>query len=625
MVENDLKQKKVRRARQVRAEAETVSGQVSEHTANEKRLRTQERQFRALADNMAQLAWLAEPSGKIFWYNKRWLDYTGRSLEEMLRSGWRDVHHPAHLKRVEDKLHEQLASGGSWEDVFPLRGADGEYHWFLSRALPIKDDSGNIEFWCATSTDVSEQRNASARLRQKARLIEQSHEAILVWDFDTGIQTWNRGCEELYGFTKKEAIGARVSDLLATRNLGDRAQFERTLRESGSWSGELLHTAKDGSEVWVDSRKQVIHSDGRALVLETNRDITERRKSDQMRELLLAELDHRVKNTLSIVQSIARQTARSSRDMRQFLSSFNDRLQALSSAHNLLAEARWAGAELHKLIPALWSDIGHAGLDSISFHGPRAFLPAQTALQLALILFELASNAVRHGSLSRGYKGGIDVRWNIEEGNPDRLVLRWQERGGPPVTAPLSRGFGTTLIERLGGQPHLEARVAFEPSGLICDVSALLPAQSNEPQKYFDPGGIAASAALPNAVAGPIPSEKAMLHGARVLIIEDEPLIAMSIESMVMDAGMYALPAVGTVSGAISAIRQSRFDVAILDGNLRGESVDAVVAELVAHSMPFVFVSGFTRESLPVGYTGAPVVEKPIKESALIAALRSVV
>ena len=601
-----------------------VSRDVTEQRAIEERLTVREQHFRALADNMAQLAWMADQSGHIFWYNKRWFDYTGTTLEQMLGSGWRRVHHPAHVDRVAAKIRDHFASGEAWEDVFPLRGADGEYRWFLSRALPIRDASGQIAIWCGTNTDVSEQRNASSRLRQKARLIEQSHEAILVWDFDSGIQTWNRGCEELYGYSRSEASGARVDELLGTRFPGDPALLERTLRETGSWSGELLHIAKGGGEVWVDSRKQLIHSEGRALVLETNRDITERRKADQMRSLLLAELDHRVKNTLSIVQSIAGQTARSSRDMSQFLRRFNERLQALSSAHNLLAEARWAGAELHDLIRAQWSDIGHEEISSVSLDGPPAFLPAQTALQLALIMFELASNALRHGALSRkgSARGAIDVSWRIEAGDPPRLVLRWRERGGPPATAPHVRGFGMTLIERLGGQPHLQAQVTFEPEGLVCDIVAQLPAPATGPQKYFDPGGIAVTAATPTARPQ---SDKAALHGFRVLIIEDEPLIAMSIEDMVQDVGMIALPAVGSVAGAMAAIRQSRFDVAILDGSLRGERVDAIVAELVAHSTPFVFVTGFTRENLPSGYGDVPVVVKPVTEAALMSALRAVI
>lgn len=128
-----------------------------------------ERFFRMLADHMSQLAWITEASGEIFWYNKRWFDYTGTTLEEMRGWGWQKVHHPDHVQRVVKKISRCFQSGEVWEDTFPLRGRDGSYRWFLSRAIPIHDGSGRIIHWFGTNTDITEQREGEEALRQASQ------------------------------------------------------------------------------------------------------------------------------------------------------------------------------------------------------------------------------------------------------------------------------------------------------------------------------------------------------------------------------------------------------------------------------------------------------------------------
>jgi PAS domain S-box-containing protein len=126
-----------------------------------------EERFRALADNIPQLAWMAEAQGSIFWYNQRWFDYTGTTLEEMRGWGWQKVHHPDHEQRVVEKFKHCLETGDVWEDTFPLRGADGEYHWFLSRAMPIRDEHGMVLRWFGTNTDITERKRLDQVLQEK--------------------------------------------------------------------------------------------------------------------------------------------------------------------------------------------------------------------------------------------------------------------------------------------------------------------------------------------------------------------------------------------------------------------------------------------------------------------------
>ena len=168
-------------------------------------LRRSEERFRTLADNISQLAWMADERGWIFWYNKRWFDYTGTTLEEMQGWGWRKVHHPDHVDRVVERVQRAWDSGEPWEDTFPLRRKDGAYRWFLSRARPIRDEVGRIVRWFGTNTDVTEQREAEERYRA---VIEQSAEGIYLVDADSKhILEANPAFHELLGYAPEELRG----------------------------------------------------------------------------------------------------------------------------------------------------------------------------------------------------------------------------------------------------------------------------------------------------------------------------------------------------------------------------------------------------------------------------------
>lgn len=127
-------------------------------------LQQREQDFMTLANAIPQLAWMADATGYIFWYNERWYDYTGSSLEEMQGQGWQQVQDPSYVAGVTERFTAAIKNGTPWQDLFPLRGKDGQYRWFLSRALPVRDESGEVVRWCGTNTDVTEERQLQEQL-----------------------------------------------------------------------------------------------------------------------------------------------------------------------------------------------------------------------------------------------------------------------------------------------------------------------------------------------------------------------------------------------------------------------------------------------------------------------------
>ncbi len=198
-------------------------------------------------------------------------------------------------------------------------------------------------------------------------------------------------------------------------------------------------------------------------------DVTERRQAEERQELLMAELSHRVKNTLATVLSIGQQTRRRHADTDSFWRSFEGRLRALSATHNLLADHYWEWVQLSEVIQHEVTPYAQEPQD-VTIDGPAIDLRPKAALALALVFHELATNAAKYGAFCQG-GGHLDVRWSLSDGDAPRIRLTWKERGGPKTSVPESHGFGTTLIKRsLAYEIQGETRLYFEPDGLRCDM-----------------------------------------------------------------------------------------------------------------------------------------------------------
>jgi two-component system CheB/CheR fusion protein len=353
--------------------------------------------------------------------------------------------------------------------------------WYDLRLRPYRTVDDKIDGVVITFVDVTERlnveqalRKSEQMLRQDKRLVEISHDPIFIWDFDSGILEWNRGSEELYGYSRAEALGKKKEALLRTAVPGSSfAELRARLLDGGTWSGELKHLTKDGRELTVESRIVLDQVDGRHVALESTRDVTERKHFEKRQRLLLGELSHRIKNTLAVVQALAHQTQRYSHSKDDFIARFDGRLQALSSAHALLMGSSWTGADL--------GAIAHSQLDAyrsadnpnrMRIEGDAVTLSAELATPFGLVLHELATNAAKHGALSRP-GGSVTLRWNLATRNDQpTLTVNWTESGGPPVQPPKAQGFGGVLIDN--GLPHAVVRREFRPEGLVCKMEISL-------------------------------------------------------------------------------------------------------------------------------------------------------
>jgi two-component system CheB/CheR fusion protein len=364
-----------------------------------------------------------------------------------------------------------------------IRGSDER--WYDIRMRPYRTGDDRIEGVVITFVDITERlqveqalRNSEQALRQDKRLVELSHDPIFMWDIDDGVLEWNRGSEELYGYSREEALGKKKEVLLRTSVPGSSfAELRAKLVESGTWSGELTHRAKDGRELTVESRIVLDRVDGRRLALESTRDITERKTFEGRQQLLLRELSHRIKNTLAVVQAIAHQTQRYSHSPEDFIMRFDGRLQALSNAHSLLLGSSWTGAEVDAIARSQLGAYRSAdNPDRLRIEGDPVTLPADLATPFGLVLHELATNAAKHGALSRP-GGSVTLRWSMTtRNNQPTLAVIWSEGGGPPVQPPKTSGFGGVLIE--SGLPHAVVRREFRPGGLVCTMEIPLPEAS---------------------------------------------------------------------------------------------------------------------------------------------------
>lgn len=257
--------------------------------ANAQRALTEsESKFRLLADNISQFAWMTDATGSIFWYNQRWFDFTGTTLEEMKDWGWQKVQHPDHLERVLQHWKRCLTSGTVWEDIFPLRSKTGEYRWFLSRAQPIRDETSNIVRWFGTNTDITETKEAEEALAEsKQRLsmaMESARMGTFEWEPESDIATWDDQHLALTGLTKDHRSGADFFNLIHPDDIAEHHEaIASAIKGESDYEMEFRVKRLDGTLHWFAGRGKVVRSENNRPLrfIGLNWDITEAKEQEQ--------------------------------------------------------------------------------------------------------------------------------------------------------------------------------------------------------------------------------------------------------------------------------------------------------------------------------------------------------
>lgn len=346
-------------------------------------------------------------------------------------------------------------------------------------------------------------------------------------------------------------------------------------------------------------------------------DITERKEAEDRAALLAREVDHRAKNIMAVVQAVVQLTK--AEDIESFRQAVTGRISSLARTHSLLAENRWDGAMLHALIGDEVAAYGFSinespGSGRVKMEGPDLKLLPAMAQSLALVVHELVTNGAKYGALSVP-NGLVYVNWRIEEaGQGQVLHLRWSEQNGLAVSSPEKSGFGWTLIRStVEYQLCGNVQTQWHNTGLVLDITVPL---NDNPQSHR--GHTETAAADQSTVHAP-----AALRPL-VLVLDDEPLIAMQIEQDLQQAGYDVLGPAHSVVEALNLLANRQPDAALLDINLRGEKSIAVADALQATGVPFIFCTGFADTSdLPERLRSAGNLSKPIDQQLLESTVKS--
>jgi PAS domain S-box-containing protein len=339
------------------------------------------------------------------------------------------------------------------------------YWWFLA-ALISK-----------ITREISERKEADIALKDSEARLQQAlaggQVVAFTWDMTSGQSQRSENATQILGLEPQIALHKHPSDFLAHVHPEDRDCFLTQIKglcpERPSYSSSLRFVRPDGREIWLEETGTAeFDGTGRQLRIKgLTRDITERKRAEERQRLLVRELDHRVKNVLASVATIAQRTREGSTSIDEFLQTFDGRIQSLANAHALLSRSHWEGVNLAKLV---YSELAPCvGEGTASVEGPEVLLTAEATQAIAIVLHELVTNASKYGALSTPV-GRITVRWDWR-GAKEGLSLQWMEANGPAVAPPSQTGYGIRLIRKLiphelGGTVDL----TFDPGGLRCRI-----------------------------------------------------------------------------------------------------------------------------------------------------------
>lgn len=430
------------------------------------------------------------------------------------------------------------------------------------------------------------------------------------WELESGQCIWDAGQFRVFGFDPDsfEPTFEKIRPHIHTEDLA-RIMMSVASKGGDSFQTEARIIRPDGEIRWCicaaamtrDEKGDVIRASGVTI------DITERKQAEEHHALLAREVDHRAKNALAVVQSIVRLTKASS--IGAYVKAIEGRVAALSHVHALLSQSRWQGASLRSLIRDELAPYGVEKSDRVRLNGEDMRLSPASAQAVALVLHELATNSAKYGALSVD-KGRLTISWKRLA---TEVALEWLEENGPAVSEPLHTGFGIKVIRAsVESQLHGSVVLDWRKKGLCCKLS--LPA----------PRAIEIESANVTKLERRDGAHSPALAYRRVLLVEDEALVALMMHDALTAMGVDVVGPFGRLSEALHAAKSNSFSAAILDVNIGGETAYEIAEFLEGRNIPFIFMTGYGRESIDKRFADVPVLRKPVDLEQLKAALSQV-
>jgi two-component sensor histidine kinase/DNA-binding response OmpR family regulator len=464
---------------------------------------------------------------------------------------------------------------------------------------------------------VSERTKAletsSAKLRESEQRLRLASQAagFGTYDYDVGKDQFHWS-SELKPFAELAASGpSSIEALLCAVHSDDRDAVRQSMigdndTLEGRHEVEFRTVGSDGDIRWILDRGQLFTDISTGVestrVRGTMLDITERKRAETHQHLLMAELDHRVKNILANVMAIASLSSKQATSVPAFVRALQGRIQSMSTAHDLLRRNNWEGADFHKLaretLRAFQNNDGN-----IRVGGSAVRLKPKAAQSVALVLHELATNATKHGALSVP-QGTVELSCErIVNSGEDHLRFVWREKGGPRVAEPNKEGFGLTALRAAAYEADADVEILFSPDGLSYTLEGPLLVREGESQPSPAPRPMPLAAELPAPTAPKI---------SRILVVEDEPLVALQLQSALEDEGYEVVGPATTLAEGLRLAQNGKFDLALLDINLGVENSSPIALHLSSRRIPFVFSTGYTDSStLPEQFRSIARLQKP--------------
>jgi two-component sensor histidine kinase/DNA-binding response OmpR family regulator len=474
----------------------------------------------------------------------------------------------------------------------------------------------NLEARVAERT--AELAASSAQLRQAEQLrslaLAAGQMGSWEWNIVQGAVTFDQGQYDIFGVDSLTFI-PNVESVRTLIHLDDfrtlRAAFKSVSPAAKTFQTEFRVRRPNGDLRWcIGVAAASFNEDGGLMRLSgVTVDITERKRAEERQMLLAEEVDHRARNVVAVIQAIMRLTR--ARSITEYIGTLDGRIRALSTAHKLLATSRWQGADLRRLVQEEVAPYLIPGNEKAEINGPDLLLPPAIAQTIALAVHELVTNAAKYGALSVE-TGHVKIDWDVE---PGQLSLSWTELHGPRVKAPRRSGYGTRVIRggiesQLGGQAQFE----WQPDGLRCKLAV--------PLQFDSTASLDRRPVTDNADKhADSPPAGARKDGQSVLLVEDEPMISMMLADMLVQNGHQIDGPYCRLNDALAAAKNNDLKAGILDVNLRGKAVFPIADVLMARNIPFVFVTGYSADSMEARYTHIPVLQKPIEPESVWAAL----